>query len=245
MVPLTDVPWTGVGKRIEKLVRKACYEFELLDGAGGLAVALSGGKDSLTLLSMLKALSGHGFPPLELYAIHVSGAFSCGPGVPMSLLRDLCDRWGVSLVVVESAEASPPQECYSCSRRRRRLLFDTAKRLGVNRLAFGHHRDDSIQTLLMNLLQKGEFEGNLPKLKMHRYGVTILRPLIFVGEEEIRTFASQQGFLRLMCQCPRGQQSRRKEAGRLIQEMEQCYPLARHNLARAAWSYQSGKAALE
>jgi tRNA 2-thiocytidine biosynthesis protein TtcA len=122
------------------------------------------------------------------------------------------------------------------------LIFDAAKEAGATAIAFGHHRDDSAQTLLMNLLQKGEFEGNLPKVHMYRFGVTILRPLIFVSENEIAEFAKQQGFLRVMCRCPVGQNSMRKQTDKILSDLEMIYPNARENVARAALLYQSGKA---
>ena len=95
---------------------------------------------------------------------------------------------------------------------------------------------------MMNLLQKGEFAGNLPKIRMHEYGVTIIRPLIYIAEEEIRTFAQQQGFARIMCRCPVGQNSMRKQVDRLISDIETLYPNARENIARAGLLYGSDKA---
>jgi tRNA(Ile)-lysidine synthase TilS/MesJ len=114
--------------------------------------------------------------------------------------------------------------------------------MGARTVAFGHHRDDHAQTLLLNLLHKGEFAGNLPKLEMVDYGVTIIRPLIFVTEKEIRHFAQEHGFARITCQCPVGQNSMRKKVDQLLDEMEILFPNARANLARAGLLYGSDKA---
>ncbi len=224
------------------MVRKAMYDFEMVDDGSPIAVALSGGKDSLALLMMLKAISGRGFPEFPLVAIHVDGEFSCGAGVSRKYLEAVCRDLDVPLIVEQSTQKLETLECYSCSRERRKLLFDAAKREGSKVVAFGHHRDDSVQTLLMNLLHKGEFAANLPKLEMVDYGVTIIRPLIFVGEEEIRTFAKQQGFMRITCQCPVGQNSLRRKTEELIKVLEENYPNARENLARAGLVYGSDKA---
>lgn len=232
---------TALPKKMESMVRKALYDFSMLEETK-VAIALSGGKDSLTLLKLLKTISGRGFPKLELTAIHVGGEFSCGAGVNENYLQEFCDRLEVPFIVRNSTQVREKLECYSCSRERRRLIFDAAKEVGATTIAFGHHRDDSAQTLMMNLLHKGEFAGNLPKIKMHDYGVTLIRPLILVSENEIREYAKNAGFLRILCQCPVGQDSMRKHTDRLISEIEALFPNARENIARAGLIYGSNKA---
>lgn len=228
---------------IESLIRKAIHEFNLLDEhTEHIGIALSGGKDSLTLLYFLHKLSGHGFPPFKITAFHVSGAFSCGPSVTGSYLQDICNDLKIPLVVCTAELDAQKLECYSCSRTRRKLIFDAAKKEGVTTIAFGHHRDDSLQTLMMNMLHKGEFAANLPKVPMQRYGVTIIRPLIYVSEKEIFSFAKENGFARITCQCPVGQSSRRKKVEELLSEMEQIFPHARLNLARLSIQLGSDKA---
>src|SRR5580692_10803477 len=161
-VPVARPPWTKLGRKLESMCRKALYEFELLKGVDKLAIALSGGKDSLSLLFLLHAISGHGVPPFELHAIHVGGSYSCGAGVGTSFLRDVCGQLGINLILCPSKQNQMPTECYSCSRERRALIFDAAKKVGAHTVAFGHHRDDSNYTLLMNLFHKGEFAAMLP-----------------------------------------------------------------------------------
>lgn len=239
---IVSPPWKGLGRRIESMTRKALYDFRMVESEAPIAVALSGGKDSLALLMMLKAISGKGFAHFPLIAIHVDGEFSCGAGVSRKYIQQICDDLEVPLIVEQSTQKLETLECYSCSRERRRLLFDAAKEAGARVVAFGHHRDDSVQTLLMNLLHKGEFAANHPKIEMVDYGVTIIRPLIFVPEEDIRTFAQQQGFMRITCQCPVGQTSLRKKTVDLIKLLEESYPNARENLARAGQLYGSNKA---
>jgi tRNA(Ile)-lysidine synthase TilS/MesJ len=109
-------------------------------------------------------------------------------------------------------------------------------------VAFGHHRDDNIETLLMNLMHKGEFAGNLPKVPMHDYGVTIIRPLIFISEQEIWEFAKMYQFARITCQCPVGQVSLRRDVKDLIKLLEETFPNVRTNLAQASHLYGSDKA---
>jgi tRNA(Ile)-lysidine synthase TilS/MesJ len=242
-IPIARPPWTALGKRLESTFRKALFDFEMLKDVSKLAIALSGGKDSLTLLFLIKAIAGRGFPNLDIYAIHVSGEFSCGAGINEDYLQAICKELGVHLMMRQSSQKLETLECYSCSRERRRLLFDAAKSVGATTIAFGHHRDDLAQTLLMNLLHKAEFAGNLPKIHMQEYGVTIIRPLIYIAEQDIRTFAQQQGFARIVCRCPVGQNSMRKQVDQLLSEMEAIFPNARENIAKAGLLYGSQKAA--
>jgi tRNA 2-thiocytidine biosynthesis protein TtcA len=240
--PTLSPPWNNKGKKIESMIRKALYEYAMLEKCDRLAIALSGGKDSITLLLMMKAILGRGFPHLELVAIHVAGAFSCGASVQEDYLHSICTTLGIPLVVCTSTQKLETLECYSCSRERRRLIFEAAKQAGAHTIAFGHHRDDNAQTLLLNLLHKGEFAGNLPKIEMVDYGVTLIRPLIYVSEHEIRYFAKESGFARITCQCPVGQNSMRKKVDRLLDELEELFPHARSNIAQAGLLYGSDKA---
>src|SRR5690606_514602 len=154
-IQVAQPPWTRLGKKIESATRKALYDFEMT--GQNIAIALSGGKDSLTMLFMLAAISGKGFPDFKLSAVHVTGEFSCGAGVDIPYLSAICSKLNIPLTVRQSIQTLESLECYSCSRERRKLLFDAADELGAQTVAFGHHRDDNAQTILMNLLHKGEF----------------------------------------------------------------------------------------
>lgn len=224
------------------MVRKALYDYHMLEGVEDLAIALSGGKDSMALLFLLAAIQGRGFPDFKIHALHVHGEFSCGSGVSIDYLREVCEALDVNFIVRESKTALANLECYSCSRERRRLLFEAAKEAGATTIAFGHTLDDHAETLLMNLLHKGEFAGMLPKIRMVDYGVTIIRPLIYVDEKDIVSFGKQHGFLRAMCRCPVGQTSKRREVDELIASMSALYPNAKENIARAGFRWGSNKA---
>lgn len=242
-IPLAQPPWNSLGKELESLLRKALFDFSLLEqGVEKVAIALSGGKDSLALLFLLHAIRGRGFPPFQLYAIHVNGEFSCGAGVDEGFLGAICRKLEVPFMVRASTQKREGLECYRCSRERRKLIFEAAKEVGATTIAFGHHRDDSAQTLLLNLFHKAEFAANLPKVLMQEYGVTIIRPLIYIHEEQLRTFAKQYGFARITCQCPVGQNSKRKVVDQILKDVERHFPHVRSNLAKAGLMYGSNKA---
>ncbi|MDE3056064.1 MAG: tRNA 2-thiocytidine biosynthesis protein TtcA [Verrucomicrobiota bacterium] len=242
-LPIAKPPWTNLGRELESALRKAIFDFSLIDQTTQkIAVALSGGKDSLSLLYLLHAIRGRGFPNFELYAIHMEGEYSCGAGIDGSFLGKICKEIEVPLLLCHSERKLEQLECYSCSRERRKAIFAAARGVGAETIAFGHHRDDSAQTLLLNLLHKAEFAANLPKVRMQDFGVTIIRPLIYIAERDLRKFAEEYRFLRISCQCPVGQNSKRKEVDRLISLLEEAFPNARSNLAKAGLLFGSQKA---
>lgn len=243
-LPIAQPPWKYLGKKLESACRKALFQYAMVENASKVAVALSGGKDSLALLFLLKAITGRGFPPFELSAIHVSGTFSCGASIQEEYLKGICDHLEVPLITRNYVQERAELECYSCSRTRRKLIFDAAHSIGAKTIAFGHHQDDNAQTLMLNLLQKGEFAGMLPKLTMVHYGITIIRPLIHIKEKEIIQFAKEYGFAKISCRCPVGQNSQRKKVDQFITDIEEYFPHARQNLANSALNYGSSKAQL-
>lgn len=244
MKPIPKPPWTKLGKKLESLCRKALYDYDLLQEKK-IAIALSGGKDSLTLLYLLAAINGRGFEKFDLTCIHVSGEFSCGPAVTVPFLQTVCDQLGIQLIVTESKRKLEELECYRCSRERRRLLFEKAHENGIHTIAFGHHLDDNIQTGLLNLANKGEFAGMLPKIRMVAFKKTIIRPLIYVPEEQIVAFANHYGFSRITCQCPIGQNSKRKVVAEQLKSLERDFPYIRSNFAHALKIHGSTKAQKE
>jgi tRNA 2-thiocytidine biosynthesis protein TtcA len=242
LAPIARPPWSKLGKSMESQVRKAIFDFDLLPKNNKVAVALSGAKDSLTLLFLLHALSGCGFEPFKITAIHVNGEYSCGSSLSLGFLKPICEKLGVELVICESTQTLETLECYTCSRERRSLIFNAAKERDISHIAFGHHRDDSIETLLLNLFHKGEFAANLPKVEMVHYGITIIRPLIYISEDDILNFAKLHKFNRMTCQCPVGQKSRRKDVKNILDQIQTIFPNIRSNLSLAAHMYGSNKA---
>lgn len=241
-LPIATPPWSSTGKKLEKTIRKALLKFSLLDDKKSISIALSGGKDSLSLLYFLSAINGRGFQNFEIHAIYVKGENSCGAGVTKDFLQAICNKLKVSFHVCKFPEIDSQLDCYHCSRIRRKLIFDKAKELNATTIAFGHHRNDQTETLLLNLFHKGEFASMLPKLYMHDYEVTIIRPLILIDEKDIITFAKQNNFLRFSCQCPNAKNSKRNEIKNLLLQLKDMYPHINTNLSHAALIYGSDKA---
>jgi len=232
MIP--QPPWPTIGKRLESAVRKALFSFSMLENIPKLGLALSGGKDSLAMLLLLHAISGRGAPPFEMKAFHITEER------PSQILIEICSALNIPLIT--HTQPSQYDNCYSCSRKRRKKLFQLAKEHDCPCIAFGHHRDDNAQTLLMNLLHKGEFAGLLPKIKLYTYDITIIRPLIYVQESDIQKFISHFSLHCSTCTCPFGETRLRKRTDSLITTLETLFPNAKSNLANAALKYGSRKA---
>lgn len=229
-------------KKFLSLLRCAIWRYQLLPSVNQpikLGVALSGGKDSLALLIALKEISGRGIAQLDLHALHIGGSVNCGSSISLVLCKKICTALGIPLHV-QTAAKQEKLECYSCARERRRLLFAMARDLGIETIAFGHHRDDNAQTLLLNLLQGAKPAGMLPKVPMKHYGVCIIRPLILIPESLIISEVKKMSLLRATCQCPVGQTSKRNEVKNLLQSIEKVFPKAKAHLSQAAlqWGNQ-------
>lgn len=231
---------TKLEKRLESLVRKALYDYGI-GNCPPLAIALSGGKDSLTMLYLLHKISNKGFKNFNLVAIYVDGEFSCGPSIAKSHIISFCKALKVPLFPLKSSKKLDNLNCYSCSRERRSLIFNKAKELGCKEIAFGHHKDDILETLLLNLFHKGEFSSQLPKVPMHDYDITIVRPLYYILEREILSFAKQKGFFRLTCQCPIGATSKRNTTKKILEDLAIEFPHIKTNLFHALKQYGSDK----
>lgn len=244
-IPRISHPFKGNGKNIESKIRKAIKEFSMLSDVKSLAIALSGGKDSLCLLYMLNAINGKGFEKINLSAIHIDGDYSCGASFDKNYLNDICKSLDIKLYTSELKNNLKILDCYECARKRRKLMFEIAKKNDIDTIAFGHHKDDNIQTLLLNLFHKAEFEGMMPKIKFTRFGITIIRPLIFVEEKDIIEFAKQNNILKIFCKCPVGQTSKRKAVKNIIENIENEFPNVKTNLSKSSFVYSFKKALTE
>jgi len=193
-------------KRLKKKVGQAIGEFGLIDEGDRIAVAVSGGKDSLTLLHLLAALQRRAPIRYELIAVTIDPGF---PGFASDSIGSYLQQEGFEHHV-EYSEASEIIEekrrpgssyCAFCARLRRGALYTMADRLGCNKLALGHHLDDFIETLLLNQFYVGSLKGMSPKLLADNERHTVIRPLVFVEESEIIDFAEHNQIPTVGCSC--------------------------------------------
>lgn len=217
-------------------VNRAMRDYAMLTDGDRVAVAVSGGKDSLSLLRLLDIRRRSAPERYELVAIHIIGD-ARGPEIPSHRpLLDWLAAHGYEHAIVPlhlpDGEVLP-LDCQRCTWNRRRTLFDTAAGMGCNVVAFGHHADDLAQTTLMNLLAGGRVETMAPRREYFGGTLRLIRPLCYVPEKEIRRFARACVFPPGPEECPRSSESRRRAAENLVRIAEHEFPSTRVNLLRA------------
>ncbi len=217
-----------------KRVNRAIRDYGMIRDGDRIAVAVSGGKDSLSLLQLLDARRRSAPERYDLVAIHIRGNAQ-GPSAPHRPLEEWLAQTGIPFVCEDMAlppEEPLPMNCQRCAWNRRRQLFQTAHRLGCNVVALGHHADDLAQTVLINLLQQGRTDGMVPHAEYFDGLIRLIRPLIYVPEKELRRLARLRGFPPPPPSCPRSQSSKREEAAELLRQAQQAFPQAALHLCR-------------
>lgn len=205
---------------------RAIGDYALISEGDRIMVALSGGKDSYTMLELLLDLKPRSPVHFDLIAVHLDQGH---PGYDGAPLRQWLEARGVAhQIVSENTYGIVTQKipegntyCSLCSRLRRGILYQTASALGCHKIALGHHRDDTIETLMLNLLFAGKLSAMPPKLLSDDGQHTVIRPLIYCAEEEIARFAQLMKYPILPCNlCGSQSEAQRKKVKKLLAELE-------------------------
>jgi len=222
--------------RIEKSVGRAINSYSLIKENDKVAVALSGGKDSLVMLETISNRRKRLPVTYDVMAVHVH-VKNIGYETDLDFLNRYCDELGVPLHIIETdADLERDKNksiCFICSWLRRKELFNFVKKEKCSKLAFGHHRDDAIETLLMNMISSSSISSMPPSLSMFGGEFDLIRPLILLGEDEIREYAVLRNYPPQVKICPHGDDTRRADAKRLLVEMEKIDKNARQNIYSA------------
>lgn len=220
-----------------KDINKAIRDFEMIRDGDRIGVAVSGGKDSLSLLRLLDWRQKSTPEKYELVALHILGDArgpACPTHPPLSeWLESSGYEYAIEPVIIAGDETLP-MNCQRCSRNRRRTLFQVFRQMGCNVVAFGHHADDLAQTTLLNLLFGGRVETMTPRRDYFDGELRLIRPLCYTREKAIRRFArANPDFPAPPPECPISDDTRRQRAEELICQAEGWAKNARINLLRA------------
>lgn len=224
-------------QRLLSYTRKAVDEYQMIEENDHVAVGISGGKDSLTLLYALQGLKRFYPKKFQLSAITVDLGFE---NFDLSPVQALCDELKVPYHIVKSdiyhilfevrKESSP---CSLCAKMRKGALNDAVKKLGCNKVAYAHHKDDVIETMLLSLIFEGRFYSFSPKTYLDRMDLTVIRPLMFVDEMEICGFRNKYTLPVVKSKCPVDGYTKRQYAKELLKQLNTEHPGTRERMFHA------------
>ena len=215
-------------------VRKCIRDYQMLSPGDRVAVGVSGGKDSLALLRLLAELRDHSAVPFELLAVTLDMGYE---EMDFSPVADLCARLQVPYtlrrtqireIVFDIRKEENP--CALCAKLRRGILNETAVALGANKVALGHHYDDTVETFALSLIYEGRISCFLPVTYLDRTGLTLIRPMLYLHEKTIRNFAERENLPVVHNPCPADKNTKREDVKALLYELEGRYPGLKDNI---------------
>ena len=226
--------------RLTRSFHKACADYGLLADGDHVLIGLSGGKDSLVLTELLGRRAKIHKPRFRITALHVR-VRERDYRTDLTYLENFCAEAGVPLVVRdvaigESGSASQNSHtqsanpCFLCAWYRRKILFNVAQELGCNKIAFGHHKDDIVQTLLMNIIYQGTFATMPPMLQLDKMPLRIIRPLCLIPEEDLLQYAGMRNYMKQEKLCPFEHVSARTQVKQLLEQIRILNPDALSSL---------------
>lgn len=221
-------------KEILSKIRKAVQDYDMIQEGDKIAVGISGGKDSLTLLLALKNLQIFYPNHFELMAITVDPGFDA---FDIEGIKAFCEKNNIELKIVEThikevvfdirREKNP---CSLCANLRRGALYSTAKELGCTKVALGHHMDDVIETFFLSLFYEGHIHTFAPCTYLSRNDITSIRPLIYLEEKEVKSFVKRNNIPTMKKVCVIDGQTKREEMKNLIITLSKSIPRIKRNI---------------
>ena len=223
---------------LKKWLEKAVTDYGMISAGDRVLVGVSGGMDSMALLDLLNTPMVY-IPPFSVVAVHIDLGFD-----PACTGSEVLSRWlkeaGYDFVIERSdigplshSEYNRKNPCFLCSRLRRKIIFETAERMGCTKIAFAHHRDDIIETLLLNLFYGREISTMVPDQPVFGGKLHIIRPLAYLAEGLIKKFAGEKKFPVFENLCPTSLISRRRYIKDILDMLEKDNPRIRDNIWKA------------
>ncbi|MEE9547982.1 MAG: tRNA 2-thiocytidine(32) synthetase TtcA [Nitrosomonadaceae bacterium] len=217
-------------KRLRRLVGSAITDFNMIEAGDRVMVCLSGGKDSYAMLDMLRSLQSHAPLQFELIAVNLDQK---QPGFPSHVLPEYLTKIGVPFRIIEQDTYSVVKRviaegkttCSLCSRLRRGALYRVASEIGATRIALGHHRDDILETLFLNLFYGGKLKAMSPKLMSDDERHIVIRPLIYCKEKDLAAYAEVEDFPIIPCDlCGSQKNLQRQVIKDMMQQWDKKFP---------------------
>lgn len=217
--------------------RKAVDEYTMIQEGDHIAVGISGGKDSLTLLYAMHGLKRFYPKPFQLSAVTVDLGYS---GCDFSPVADLCRELGVPYEIVKTdiahilfEERKESNPCSLCAKMRKGALNKAVKDMGCNKVAYAHHKDDIIETMLLSMLFEGRFYSFSPRSYLDRMELTVIRPMMFVEEADVVGFRNKYNLPVITSRCPIDGYTKRQYAKELAAQLNREHPGAKQRMFTA------------
>ena len=227
-------------QKLMGLVRRCVEDYEMIEDGDKIAVGVSGGKDSLVLLRLLAALRSYHNKKFTLQAITID----MGLGMDYSGIEEMCRELDVPYTIVKT-EIGPiifdyrkeKNPCSMCSKMRRGALNQALLDLDCNKLALGHHFDDAVETFIMSLIYEGRISCFQPVTHLDRTGVIQIRPMLYIHEKTVASFAQRENLPVLQNRCPVDKHTKREEIKDLIFSLAKDYPDLKERIFGAMQRY--------
>ena len=227
---------------IQQKLKKAIRDYGMIEEGDHILIGLSGGKDSLALVELIGEQMQVFSPRFKATAVHVSVE-----NIPyrsdLVFLEAFAGEYNIPFVhrITQYDESTDTRKspCFLCSWNRRKVLFDTAKELGCNKIALGHHLDDIIETLLLNMFYQGNIGTIPPLLKMTKFDMTLIRPMALIPEQLLQDWAVLKGYPKQVKNCPYEKESSRTKIKKLVKQLEELHPSIRKNIWTAMENVQN------
>ena len=230
-------------KQIFSKFIRAVYDYQLIQDGDVIAVCISGGKDSFLLAKVLEEFQRHGRIDFKLKFISMNPGYN---DINLQMIKENAEKLNIDIeifetdifeIVEKNAEGEP---CYLCAKMRRGYLYNKASELGCNKIALGHHFDDVIETIMLNVLYSGTYKTMLPKLKSDNFeGIELIRPLYNVDEKDIKAWVNYNDLTFINCGCPLAcsiNDSKRAKVKKMIENLQKENKYIRKNIFASAFN---------
>jgi tRNA 2-thiocytidine biosynthesis protein TtcA len=226
---------TKTGQYISNRIGKAIESYDLIRDKDRILVAVSGGKDSLSMLRLLNERRKWAPVDYKLIAVHIESDYKGGCTASKKALKKLFEKEGVEYHFerIEIVDKKRPVNCFWCSWNRRKALFTLADKFRCKKVALGHHMDDIVETLMLNMFYHGEFAAMNPRQELFKGKIVIIRPLCFVEEKYLKRFSRECGFKAQVSTCPHSETSKRRLMKDMIKAVEKKCEYAKKNIFRS------------